>query len=113
MCVYAYHLLNRAVERRLVFRIDGDWVGKRRSDVATERRRGRNAEVPRGGAEGGVRSLAYGVMGNHWHLVVHRTADGALSPFVKWLTLTHTRRYCVGHRSVGSGPLYQGRFKSS
>ena len=62
---------------------------------------------------GGVGAPAHCVMSNHWHLVAHTTADGALSPFMKWLTLTHTRRYHVGHRSVGSGPLYQGRFKSS
>jgi putative transposase len=61
---------------------------------------------------GGVQLLAYCVMANHWHLVVRTTTDGALSPFMKWLTLTHTQRYQVAHRQVGHGPLYQGRFKS-
>ncbi len=64
------------------------------------------------GSAGSVRLLAYCVMGNHWHLVVRTTADGALSPFMKWLTLTHTQRYQVAHRQVGQGPVYQGRFKS-
>jgi len=61
---------------------------------------------------GDVRILAYCVMGNHWHLVVRTTRNGALSPFMQWITLTHTQRYRVAHGSVGDGPLYQGRFKS-
>ena len=61
---------------------------------------------------GGAALLAYCVMGDHWHLVIHTRADGELSPFMKWLTLTHTQRYQAAHRSVGDGPLYQGRFKS-
>lgn len=63
-------------------------------------------------SDGAVQLLAYCVMGNHWHLVVRTTADGALSPFMKWLTLTHTQRHQVAHRHVGHGPVYQGRFKS-
>lgn len=63
-------------------------------------------------ADGAVELLAYCVMGNHWHLVLWTSEDGALSPFMKWLTLTHTQRYRVAHRNVGDGPLYQGRFKS-
>lgn len=63
-------------------------------------------------SNGRVQLLAYCVMGNHWHLVVRTTTDGALSPFMKWLTLTHTQRYQVAHQHVGYGPVYQGRFKS-
>jgi len=29
-----------------------------------------------------------------------------------WLTNTHTRRWHLVHGTVGTGPLYQGRFKS-
>ena len=98
---YAYHVLNRSVERRLIFRKGADFA-------AFERVLGEAVER----SAGGVALLAYCVMGNHWHLVIHTTSDGELSPFMKWLTLTHTQRYRVAHRSVGNGPLYQGRFKS-
>src|SRR5919204_154999 len=56
--------------------------------------------------------LAYCVLPNHWHLVLWPQADGDLSRFVGWLTLTHTQRWHAHHHTTGSGHLYQGRFKS-
>ncbi len=29
-----------------------------------------------------------------------------------WLTVTHTRRWHANRHAAGSGPIYQGRFKS-
>jgi len=59
-----------------------------------------------------MRLLAYCVMPTHWHLVVWPHADGDLSSFLGWLTMTHTQRWHASHRTIGSGHLYQGRFKS-
>jgi len=59
-----------------------------------------------------MRLLSYCVMPNHWHLVVWPREDGDLSAFVGWLTLTHTQRWHAHRHSVGSGHVYQGRFKS-
>jgi len=59
-----------------------------------------------------MRLLAYCVLPNHWHLVVWPRRDGDLSAFVGWLTLTHTQRWHAHRHSVGSGHVYQGRFKS-
>ncbi len=98
---YCYHVLNRSVGKRTIFRKKADFIAfEHVLAEAVER------------SAGQVQLLAYCVMGTHWHLVVRTTSDGALSPFMKWLTLTHTQRYQVAHRSVGEGPLYQGRFKS-
>jgi putative transposase len=98
---YAYHVLNRAAGRRLIFKTEADFAAF--EAVLAE-------AVAR--AEGAVQLLAYCVMGNHWHLVLRTTVDGALSPFVQWLTLTHTQRHQVAHKRVGHGAIYQGRFKS-
>jgi putative transposase len=51
-------------------------------------------------------------MPNHWHLVLLPTRDGALSAFMAWVTLTHTQRFHAYRQSVGTGHLYQGRYKS-
>jgi putative transposase len=51
-------------------------------------------------------------MPNHWHLVLWPRADGELSEFMRLLTVTHTQRWHAHHHSAGTGPLYQGRFKS-
>ena len=51
-------------------------------------------------------------MPNHWHFVAWPEAEGQLTAFFRWLTHTHAMRWRVAHRTVGYGPLYQGRFKS-
>jgi len=51
-------------------------------------------------------------MPSHWHLLVWPRSDEELSPWMRWVTLTHTQRWHVAHHSVGTGPIYQGRFKS-
>lgn len=98
---YCYHVLNRSVGRQMIFKKPGDFDSfEGVLAQAVER------------SAGSVQLLAYCVMGNHWHLVLRTTQNGALSPFMKWLTLTHTQRYQVAHQHVGYGPLYQGRYKS-
>jgi putative transposase len=60
----------------------------------------------------GMRVLAYCAMPNHWHLVLWPRRDGDLSEYLRWLTVTHTQRWHAHHHTSGTGPLYQGRFKS-
>ena len=59
-----------------------------------------------------MRVLAWCVLPNHWHFVLWPRGDGDLSEFMRWLTVTHTQRWHAAHRTAGTGPLYQGRFKS-
>jgi putative transposase len=59
-----------------------------------------------------MRLLAYCVMPNHFHLVLYPQKDGDLQKFMQWLSLTHTQRWHVQNRTIGSGHLYQGRYKS-
>ncbi len=95
----AYHVLNRAVGRRTIFKTDADYLAFERVMEQAWRRMG-------------TRLVSYCVMPNHWHLVVWPRKDGELSEFLRWLTVTHTQRYHAHYRSAGTGPLYQGRFKS-
>src|SRR5258708_320146 len=97
---YAYHVLNRANGRLPIFQKDDDYA-------AFERILGEALEhVP------GMRLLAYCLMPNHWHLVLWPRRDDELSDFGHWLTLTHTQRWHAHYHDVGTGHLYQGRFKS-
>src|SRR5262249_19586816 len=59
-----------------------------------------------------IRLLSFCVMPSHWHLVLWPEHDGDLSEYLRWLTVTHTQRWHAAHRTSGTGPLYQGRFKS-
>jgi putative transposase len=51
-------------------------------------------------------------MPNHWHLVVWPAQDDELSRFMAWLTSTHSRRWHLHRHSVGTGTIYQGRYKA-
>jgi len=94
-----YHVLNRANARMTIFDDEDDYEAfERIVHEAIERT--------------GTDLLAWCVMPNHWHLVVQPHEDGELSRFVGWLTLTHTQRWHSHRHTVGSGHLYQGRFKS-
>ena len=48
----------------------------------------------------------------HWHVVLWPEAEGQLSSFLRWLTLTHSIRWHSHHHSTGSGHVYQNRFKA-
>jgi len=96
---YVYHVLNRAVGRSTLFKSEADYaMFVRVLEQAAER-------VP-------MRLLTWCIMPNHWHLLLWPRKDIDLSTYVRWLTVTHTQRWHAAHRTAGTGPLYQGRFKS-
>jgi putative transposase len=96
---YVYHALNRAVGRARLFHKPADYDAFER--VLAEARQ----QVP-------VRLLGYCVLPNHWHLVLWPREDDELSAFLHWLTMTHTVRWHAHRHTTGTGPVYQGRFKS-
>src|SRR5713101_6226580 len=94
-----YHVLNRANARHTLFDKPADYEAFERILAEAQ------DECP-------VPLLAYCLMPNHWHLVLAPEGDGDLSRFVGWLTLTHTQRWHAHCHTVGTGHVYQGRFKS-
>jgi len=96
---FVYHVLNRAVARLPLFQKQGDYEAFERVLIEAQHK------VP-------VRLLGYCVMPNHWHFVLWPKEAGELTAFVRWLTHTHTMRWHTHHHTVGSGHLYQGRFKA-
>jgi putative transposase len=95
-----YHVLNRAVGRRQIFFKDPDYAAFERVLAQAIHR------TP------AMELFTYCLMPNHWHLVLRPAADGQLSHFMRWLTVTHTQRWHAHHHTAGTGHLYQGRFKS-
>ena len=95
-----YHVLNRGVGRMTLFDDDEDYG-------AFERALAQTLE-----AISGVRLLGYCLMPNHWHLVVRPVGDDNLSRFMQRLTTRHVRRWLAHRHEIGTGPVYQGRFKS-
>lgn len=96
---YVQHVLNRAVRKHRIFHTDRDY--RAFVTVLLQARR-----------RFAMRTAAFVVMPNHWHLLLWPDRDEQLSQFMHWLTTTHTQRWHTAHRSVGTGPLYQGRYKA-
>ncbi len=94
-----YHVINRANARAQIFNTDKDY--QLFEQLLQEAQKLTD-----------MRILAYTIMPNHWHLVLHPVNDGDLQQFMKWLTNTHTRKWHTQHKTIGSGHLYQGRYKS-
>jgi putative transposase len=96
---FVYHVLNRAVGRATLFRKHADYAAF--ENILREA----HERIP-------LRLLAFVVMPNHWHLVVWPSQSGQLTAYLQWLTVTHVRRSHAARHTVGSGPIYQGRYKS-
>ena len=98
---YVFHVLNRAAGRRSVFTTRHDYLAF-------------EAVLADALDRVAVRLLSFCLMPNHWHLILwpRRGQDDDLSQFMRWLTVTHTQRWHSFRGTAGTGPLYQGRFKS-
>lgn len=95
----SYHVINRANARLQIFSSSSEF--QQFETVLSEAQE-----------KVGIRVYAYVVMPNHWHLVCSPRMDGDLQRFMAWLTMTHTQRWHRDHGSVGTGHLYQGRYKA-
>ncbi|MFK7790404.1 MAG: transposase, partial [Phycisphaeraceae bacterium] len=97
-----YHVINRGVGRMQLFDDEADYL-------AFVRVLGEGlSKYP------DARLLSYCVMPNHWHLVFwpRRGSDRVLSELMRWVGTTHVRRWHEHRHTAGTGPIYQGRFKS-
>jgi len=95
----AYHVLNRRVGRLPLFEKGGDYAA---FESILEEAYNRT----------GIRIAAYCLMPNHWHLLLWSRRDGELSELLRWVTVTHAQRWHAHRQTSGTGPVYQGRFKS-
>ena len=95
-----YHVLNRGNGRSRIFHTAGDYQAFERVLAEALKR------FP------AIELLAYCLMPNHWHLILHPRGDGDLPAFMGWLMVTHVRRHHQAHGTRGGGHLYQGRYKS-
>lgn len=96
---FLFHVMNRGARRLRLFERADDYTAflrvLREATVRTE-----------------MRLLCYVLMPNHWHLVVWPIGDDDLSGCMAWMTATHVRRWHLSRESVGTGTLYQGRYKA-
>ena len=92
-----YHVLNRGNGRAEVFHKGDDYA------AFLETMAEASIRLP-------MRVIAYGLMPNHFHLVLRPHGDSDLSRWMHWLLTTHVRRYSRHYHH--SGHVWQGRFKA-
>jgi putative transposase len=94
-----FHVLNRGARRLRLFDVADDYREFFRCLAETRKR------IP-------LRILAYCVMPNHFHMVVWPQRDGELADFMHLMTGTHGRRWHIWRNTVGTGAVYQSRYKA-
>jgi len=94
-----YHVINRANGRLKIFETNDDYLLFEKLLVDAKEK-------------ASMRILAYTIMPNHWHLVLHPRDGGDLGLFMHRLTNAHTRHVHTRTGTIGYGHLYQGRYKS-
>lgn len=94
-----HHAVNRGNRKTTIFHKPGDYKAFLR--VLTEAR-----------WKYEMRILSFCVMRNHWHLVLWPSTGVSISAFMHWLTSTHVRRYHLHYDLVGTGHLYQDRYRN-
>ena len=75
-----YHVLYRANARLAIFDNDDDYAAFERV-------------LQQAVARFDMRLLIYGLMPDHFHLLLWPRGDGDLSTLMHWLTMTHTQRW--------------------
>jgi|SRR3989344_959794 len=96
---YPYHIINRAIMSLRLFNSKEEYALFEELLFDTAK-------------ETGMRILAHELMPNHWHLLLYPAHDGDLGLFMHRLTNAHTRQVHAQTGTTGTGPLYQGRYKS-
>lgn len=94
-----HHVVNRGNRKGQIFFKPGDYKAFLRI-------------LREGAVRFGMRILAFCVMRNHWHLVLWPSQDVSISAFMHWVTSTHVRRYHMHYDLVGTGHLYQDRYRN-
>jgi putative transposase len=94
-----FHVLNRSVRRTALFQKPLDY-------------RAFLTVLGEGLKRYPVQLLAYSIMPNHWHLVVEPEGTAVLARFMQWVTATHALRWHRHRKTLGEGPVYQGRYHS-
>jgi putative transposase len=94
-----FHVMNRGARRGRLFEVAEDYAAFLRVMCDAQ------ARVV-------IRVLCFILMPNHWHLVVWPERDQDLSHYMQWLTATHALRWHLARGSMGTGAVYQGRFRA-
>lgn len=94
-----FHVINRSNARWEIFKNEKDFQGVLKSLLETLEL------IP-------IDIFSFCLMSNHWHFIVKPRTNGDMGRFFGKFTQKSTQRWHTRHGTVGTGHLFQGRFKS-
>ncbi len=111
----SYHVYNRGVEKRVIFADSQDYnvFLSRLRLMLIDRSRLDEKELPRQPIKsffGEVELLAYCLMPNHFHLLLHQNTNDGIAEFMRTLSTSYTMYFNRRYERVGA--LFQGRYKA-
>ena len=94
-----FHVMNRATRGQVLFDGPADYLAFEKLVVKAQRRTR-------------IRILAYCLMPNHWHFVLWPRNDQEVVEFLRWLTAQHARHVHMSRGTLGTGAIYQSRYRA-
>ena len=94
-----YHIFSRGLRKEAIFRSDKDYWIFRRYLKAVLRER-----------SGSISLVAYALLENHYHLLIHQKSERAFSSFMKSLIARY--RMFIKEKYLIDGPYFEGTFKA-
>ncbi len=103
-----YHVYNRGIEKRVVFKEAGDWVRfqhllhlcNSKNPLVFKTIQGSPLDVDMGGRL--VSLLAYSLMPNHFHIVIQENSRGGLSRFLGRLLTAYSMYFNIKYDRSGA-----------
>ena len=113
-----YHVFNRGVEKRTIFLDEQDYFTfldiltyylkflKKIPKIALTR----TGLVNSGRFQNEIKLVAFCLMPNHFHLLLHQQKKNSISEFIRRIATTYSMYFNKRYQRVGA--LFQGRFKA-
>ena len=112
-----YHLYNRGVNKRLIFKDAKDYstfLSYLQFYLTIPDLRGQSPKVPPSqrlkNYASEIELLAYCLMPNHFHLMLKQNSDHGISHFMSSVITKYVRYFNTRYKRIG--PLFQGRYKA-
>jgi len=112
-----YHLYNRGVNKRLIFKDQKDYstfLSYLQFYLTAPSLRGQSSKVPPShklkNYAGEIELISYCLMPNHFHLMLKQNSDYGISHFMSSLITKYVRYFNSRYKRIG--PLFQGRYKA-
>jgi putative transposase len=109
----SYHIFNRGVDKKIIFHDDDDYrhfLGLIKRQLTEKPVFDKQNRQFYANFLGDIEVLAFALMPNHFHLLIHQASPDGIMRFMKSLLTSYSKYYNKKYKRVG--PLFQGRYRA-